>query len=203
MKAVEQITRIHGIILFRLNYLLQVNRLFEMAPKFVIVSLLSVIWAVSPSKQEHEPQCYSRFDYEYKVVQKLVDLENKQREQKENNAAQLDSLKVMFEKGVENINITLGKTNRAQDETNNELKTVIEAQVDRIKTTETELENINSTCREMLQTLETAKKEQDESVGEMKTKITQFENQSELLSKEIEKINTRTQGMYGILCWIS
>ena len=29
---------------------------------------------------ENEPQCYSRFDYEYKVVQKLVELEQKQKQ---------------------------------------------------------------------------------------------------------------------------
>ena len=33
-------------------------------------------WFVSAN----EPQCYSRFDYEYKVVQKLFELENSQKQ---------------------------------------------------------------------------------------------------------------------------
>ncbi|XP_053383564.1 complement C1q-like protein 4 [Mercenaria mercenaria] len=32
---------------------------------------------------EEEPKCFSRFDYEYKVVQKLAELENKQKEQQQ------------------------------------------------------------------------------------------------------------------------
>lgn len=40
---------------------------------------------VRPVFSQNEPQCSSRFDYEYKVVQKLVDLENDNKEQKQIN----------------------------------------------------------------------------------------------------------------------
>ena len=41
----------------------------------------TMVMMVSPVFSQNEPQCSSRFDYEYKVVQKLVDLENSKREQ--------------------------------------------------------------------------------------------------------------------------
>ena len=39
------------------------------------------------SDMEPEPQCYSRFDYEYKVVQKLFELEQGAKEQRTINKA--------------------------------------------------------------------------------------------------------------------
>ena len=53
------------IIIFSIN-------MFTLTP----VSASLVDW-------QNEPQCSSRFDYEYKVVQKLVDLENANKEQKQ------------------------------------------------------------------------------------------------------------------------
>ena len=96
-----------------------------MASILIIFSLLTVAWAASLSKLEHEPQCYSRFDYEYKVVQKLVDLDNSQNEQKGNNAAQLDRIKAI-ESELEKINTTLVDADREQGETIKELKTTLE-----------------------------------------------------------------------------
>ena len=54
-----------------------------------------------------EPQCYSRFDYEYKVVQKLVALENANKGLIDSN----DEMKSVIE-----------KTNRAVDVLNKEIE---------------------------------------------------------------------------------
>lgn len=43
--------------------------------------MLSIFWTFALS--ENEPKCVSQFDYEYKVVQKLVELENKVKEQQQ------------------------------------------------------------------------------------------------------------------------
>ena len=52
---------------------LTVELLKMLCRSFVICS---TIFLVNPVFSRNEPQCSSRFDYEYKVVQKLVDLEN-------------------------------------------------------------------------------------------------------------------------------
>ena len=104
----------------------------KMTSKFVILACIAVAWAASLSESEHEPQCYSRFDYEYKVVQKLVDLDNGQKEQKGNNVAQSDKIEAI-EAEMENINSTsheklqkLENFNREQMETTKELRTVLD-----------------------------------------------------------------------------
>ena len=104
------------------------NEVIKMASKFVFVSLLSVALAVSLSKLEQEPQCYSRFDYEYKVVQKLVDLENKQNRQKEDNAATQEMIKASeaeLSTLKEKLH-TLESAEKEHDETVNEMKAELE-----------------------------------------------------------------------------
>lgn len=52
--------------------------------------------AVVTPEHDREPQCYSRFDYEYKVVQKIVALENMYNELKTKNSElrmEIESLK--------------------------------------------------------------------------------------------------------------
>ena len=44
------------------------------------------------SFENDEPQCLSRFDYDYKVLQKLVELENKQTQQQETIVQQQNEL---------------------------------------------------------------------------------------------------------------
>ena len=134
----------------------------KMPSKLFVFTLLTVAWAASLAKHDQEPQCYSRFDYEYKVVQKLVDLDNGQNEQKGNSAAQLD----------------------------------------RIKAIEAELENINSTSQEKLQTLENADREQYEIVSELKTALEEVRSQKEVLVTEIEKLKDKSveiKGMYFVI----
>ena len=55
------------------------------------------------SGREPEPQCYSRFDYEYKVVEKLFELENGAKEQQTLNKAweiELETIKSVIEQRV-------------------------------------------------------------------------------------------------------
>ena len=126
-----------------------------MVSKLIILTFLTVAWAASLSKPEHEPQCYSRFDYEYKVVQKLVDLDNDRNEQKGNNAEQLDRIKVI-EAELENINTTsqeklqaLENADREQDESEKELKTALEEVRSQNAVLETEIEKLKEKSGEI------------------------------------------------------
>ena len=101
-----------------------------MLPRLVILAYVAVTWAAP--HHEPEPQCYSRFDYEYKVVQKLVDLGNDQKEQKVANAAQSDKIKAI-EAEMETMKLTseeklqtLEKVHREQTETIKELRAVLD-----------------------------------------------------------------------------
>ena len=55
------------------------------------------------SRREPEPQCHSRFDYEYEVVEKLFELENGAKEQHTLNKAwenELETTKSVIEQRV-------------------------------------------------------------------------------------------------------
>ena len=95
-----------------------------MLPRLVILAYVAVTWAAP--HHEPEPQCYSRFDYEYKVVQKLVDLGNDQKEQKVANAAQSDKIKAI-EAEMENINSTSQEKLQTQTGAIKELRTELDA----------------------------------------------------------------------------
>ena len=83
----------------------------------------------SPVFSHNEPQCSSRFDYEYKVVQKLVDLENANKEQKQINE-ELMMKNSDFETEVDNIkNVSKEAIATLQNqckEANKELKSALE-----------------------------------------------------------------------------
>ena len=120
------------------------NEVIKMALKLVFVSLLSVALAVSLSKLEQEPQCYSRFDYEYKVVLKLVDLENKQNRQKEDNAATQEMIKASeaeLSTLKEKLH-TLESAEKEHDETANEMKAELEEVKSQNENLVTEIENL-------------------------------------------------------------
>ena len=61
-----------------------------------------IIFLVNPVFSRNEPQCSSRFDYEYKVVQKLVDLENS-RIQQDKTIEELMKKNSDLETEIENI----------------------------------------------------------------------------------------------------
>ena len=61
------------------NFGVDVNSLLMLLRDFLVC--YTMVMRVSPVISQNEPHCSSRFDYEYKVVQRLVDLENSKREQ--------------------------------------------------------------------------------------------------------------------------
>ena len=79
------------------------------------LGLLSCFIAVCVA-MENEPQCYSRFDYEYKVVQKLVELEQKQKQ----CDAEIQALQ-SFGKAREEKILYLENAHKEQVEINKEL----------------------------------------------------------------------------------
>ena len=78
--------------------MMEINTSF--AYKMTFVSFLCFLQMVTITfgfpKQDDEPNCYSRFDYEFKVVQKLVAVENAYSELKTTNEVlqrEIDNLK--------------------------------------------------------------------------------------------------------------
>ena len=72
----------------------------------IVIFCLFITVCALEINSKHEPQCYSRFDYEYKVVQKLVELENDAKEQRAVNKAlesKLESTKSETEQRIEAI----------------------------------------------------------------------------------------------------
>ena len=69
--------------------------------KALLISfVITTAWALM---SDMEPQCYSRFDYEYKVVQKLFELEHGRNEQQAINKAleiKLENAKTITEERI-------------------------------------------------------------------------------------------------------
>lgn len=112
--------------------------------RIFILGWITAIWAAST----REPDCYSRFDYEYKVVQKLIELENAQKEQVQINKDQLERIKAL-EMDIEMANrtaqektSTLKKSLDEVLETNNEMKAALEEANNKNKNITVEVENI-------------------------------------------------------------
>ena len=59
---------------------------------FVIAGLLANTFISVDATSKSEPQCYSRFDYEYKVVEKLFTLETAYKKQQKINNELKDAL---------------------------------------------------------------------------------------------------------------
>ena len=62
---------------------------------FVLAGLLANYFIFVDTISESEPQCYSRFDYEFKVVEKLFTLETAYKKQQEINQELKDALDEM------------------------------------------------------------------------------------------------------------
>ena len=82
-------------------------------------------------RQREEPQCNSRFDYEYKVLQKLLELETSQKElqetikiQQDTIAAQGDTLKD-YERSLKETTSSLDEAMVKINETGRELKETV------------------------------------------------------------------------------
>ena len=102
---------------------------------------------VIPAVSQNEPQCSSRFDYEYKVVQKLVDLENFKTEQNEINK-QLMRRNKDLETEIENLrNSSKEAILNLQSEckeANKEFKANLEVANNAIEALATKVENLSN-----------------------------------------------------------
>lgn len=101
-----------------------------------MLKLTTIIATTSLVVTDNEPQCYSRFDYEYKVVQKLVELENSQRQQ-------LEIYKVL-QTEFENFKSQLA----AVESVNKNLRADFSKVKDRNNYLDTELQNIKNRSRQ-------------------------------------------------------
>lgn len=66
-----------------------------------VITMSMVVWTALVD----EPNCHSRFDYEYKVVQKLVELENVQKDQTKMFKEQVERNEALSTE-IENVNIS-------------------------------------------------------------------------------------------------
>ena len=110
----------------------------------------TTVMMVSPVFSQNEPQCTSRFDYEYKVVQKLVDLENSKREQ-DKMIEELMKKNSILETEIESIrNVskeTIVTLTSEFKETNKEIKAALEVARDAIDSLTTRVENLSSSFK--------------------------------------------------------
>ena len=95
-----------------------------------------------------EPKSYSRFEYEYKVLQKLVDLENTKKEQNQTlvdveNAKKEQNQKLV---GLENANREQKQINDEQMKKNSDLET----EIDNIKNVSSEYKEANKELKAVL-----------------------------------------------------
>lgn len=112
--------------------------------RIFILGLITVTWTASI----REPDCYSRFDYEYKVVQKLVEFENAHKTHVQIDKEQMERIKAL-EMDIETVNCTaqektdtLKKSLDELLETNNEMKAALEESYNRNKNMTVEVENM-------------------------------------------------------------
>ena len=106
---------------------------------FVSLVLIALSCALM---DDMEPQCYSRFDYEYKVVQKLFELENARKQQEEFNKAlevEVENTKTVSEKN----RATLEDKNRELQSVVEEMKNTMDALIKEVQTFKTQLEEMN------------------------------------------------------------
>ena len=98
----------------------------------IVIFCLFITVCALEINSKHEPQCYSRFEYEYKVVQKLVELENDAKEQQTVNKAlesKLESTRSEMEQRVDALEKRNGQLNNNIEDmkiVNEELKSEIQ-----------------------------------------------------------------------------
>ena len=109
----------------------------------------TMVMMISPVFLQDEPQCSSRFDYEYKVVQKLVDLENSKREQDKIILMKKNSVLETEIENIRNASIeTIATLQSKYKETNKEMKAALEVSRDAIDSLTTQVENLSSSFKE-------------------------------------------------------
>ena len=105
---------------------------------FVSLVLIALSCALM---NDMEPQCYSRFDYEYKVVQKLFELENARKQQEEFNKAlevDVENTKTVSEKN----RVTLEDKNREVQSAVEEMKSTMDTLIKEVQTLTAQLEEM-------------------------------------------------------------
>lgn len=104
------------------------------------VYCIALVLMASPSSSHlDEPKSYSRFDYEYKVLQKLVDLENANREQNQ-RIAELTKKNSDLETEIKDVK----NVSSEYKEANMELEAALEVERNAIQSLTSRVENLSS-----------------------------------------------------------
>ena len=143
---------------------------------FILVCCLLITshcsYAMERIHDGQEPQCYSRFDYEYKVIQKLVQLEEWKKELSETVEAQRETTAAQ-EAEIKSLSDKLGASDQSLKETissQKELRETTKTQRETITAQEAEIKSLFDKLGESDQSL----KETISSLEDAKTKINEM-----------------------------